>query len=162
MTTPDKIEKKTVLKAPIARVWKAISEPSQFGSWFGVAFAENTRFEPGKAVSGKMTPTKVDADVAKRQEPYAGKAFDITIDRVEENHLFSFRWHPFALEVGVDYSQEPTTLVVFELREVPGGTQLVITESGFDRIPLERRAKAFAANDGGWTKQAELVEKYLA
>jgi len=76
--------------------------------------------------------------------------------------LFSFTWHPYAIEPGVDYSKEPPTLVEFDLAEVPGGTSLTITESGFDRIPLERRAKAFAANDGGWTKQAELIGKYLA
>ena len=76
--------------------------------------------------------------------------------------LFSFRWHPFAMEKDVDYSKEPTTLVAFELEEAPGGTMLKVTESGFDRIPLERRAKAFAANEGGWTAQMKLIEKYLA
>ena len=109
-----------------------------------------------------MTPTKVDREVAKMQEPYAGKAFDCTIDRIEPMTLFSFRWHPFAIEPNVDYSKEPTTLVVFQLEEVAGGTQLTITESGFDKIPLERRAQAFAANDGGWTKQIELIGKYVA
>jgi hypothetical protein len=75
--------------------------------------------------------------------------------------LFSFRWHPFAIDPKVDYSGEPTTLVTFELEEVTGGTQLTITETGFDRIPIERRAKAFAANDGGWSKQVELIAKYV-
>lgn len=76
--------------------------------------------------------------------------------------LFSLRWHPFAVEPGIDYSKEPTTLVVFELEEVSGGTMLTVTESGFDRIPLERRAKAFASHEQGWTAQTELIEKYLA
>jgi hypothetical protein len=75
--------------------------------------------------------------------------------------LFSFRWHPYATDAAVDYSKEPTTLVVFELEDVPGGTGLTITESGFDRIPIERRAKAFEANEGGWTAQMTLIEKYL-
>jgi hypothetical protein len=84
------------------------------------------------------------------------------IERIEPMRALAFRWHPFAVDRSVDYSAEPTTLIVFELEEVSGGTQLTITESGFDRIPLERRAKAFAANDGGWTKQVELIAKYLA
>jgi uncharacterized protein YndB with AHSA1/START domain len=108
-----------------------------------------------------MTPTKVDPEVAKMQAPYEGRAFDITVDRIEPERLFSFRWHPFAIEPGVDYSKEPSTLVVFELAKVEGGTLLTITESGFDRIPLERRAAAFTANDGGWEKQTKLIEKYV-
>ena len=66
------------------------------------------------------------------------------------------------MEKDVDYSKEPTTLVAFELEEASGGTMLTVTESGFDRIPLERRAKAFAANEGGWTAQVKMIEKYLA
>jgi uncharacterized protein YndB with AHSA1/START domain len=108
-----------------------------------------------------MTPTKVDAEVARMQEPYKGMAFDYTVDRIEPMRLFSFRWHPFAIDPKVDYSKEPTTLVVFELEEVTGGTQLTITETGFDSIPLERRAKAFAANEGGWAKQVELIARYV-
>ena len=84
------------------------------------------------------------------------------VERVEPMSLFSFRWHPFAIERGVDYSAEPMTLVTFALEEVAGGTRLTITESGFDALPLARRAKAFAANDGGWIAQAELIAKYLA
>ena len=89
-------------------------------------------------------------------------AFDFTVERIEPMRLFSFRWHPFAIDPSVDYSAEPTTLVVFELAEVSGGTELTITESGFDRIPLERRAKAFSMNAEGWTAQAKLIEKYLS
>ena len=159
MSTTDRIEKKIVLRAPRERVWNAISDAKQFGTWFGVEF--DGPFVAGKPMKGRMTPTKVDRDVAKMQEPYAGKAFDCTIDRIEPMTLLSFRWHPFAIEPEVDYSKEPTTLVVFQLEEVAGGTQLTITETGFDNIPLERRAKAFAANDGGWTKQSELIAKYL-
>jgi uncharacterized protein YndB with AHSA1/START domain len=104
----------------------------------------------------------VDPEVAKLQVPHAGKPFHITVDRIEPMRLFSFRWHPYAIEPGTDYASEPTTLVVFELSEVDGGNTLLrITESGFERIPLARRAQAFTANDGGWTHQTKLIEKYL-
>ena len=159
MSTTDRIEKKVLLRAPRERVWHAISDAKQFGTWFGVEF--DGPFVAGAAMTGRMTPTKVDPEVARMQEPYAGKTFDCTIDRIEPMSLFSFRWHPFAIDPKVDYSKEPTTLVMFQLDEAPGGTQLTITESGFDKIPLERRAKAFAANDGGWTKQLELIAKYV-
>jgi len=159
MSNTDRIEKKVLLRAPRERVWRAISDAKQFGTWFGVEF--DGPFVAGQRITGKMTPTKVDPEVARMQEPYAGMAFDYTVDRIEPMTLFSFRWHPFAIDPKVDYSKEPATLVVFELEEVTGGTQLTITESGFDRIPLERRAKAFAANEGGWQKQIELIARYL-
>jgi uncharacterized protein YndB with AHSA1/START domain len=161
-SVPDRIEKKIILRAPRSRVWRAVSDAKQFGTWFGVAL--EGAFEPGKPMKGKIVPTKVDDEVAKMQKPHEGKSFDCTVDRIEPEHLFSFRWHPFAIEPGVDYSMEPSTLVVFELEEVDGGkaTQLTISESGFDKIPLPRRAAAFTANDGGWTHQAKLIEKYLA
>jgi uncharacterized protein YndB with AHSA1/START domain len=158
-SSTDRIEKKVLLRAPHARVWQAISDAKQFGTWFGVEF--DGPFVAGERITGRMAPTKVDPAVAKMQEPYAGMKFDYTVDRIEPMRLFSFRWHPFAIDPKVDYSGEPTTLVVFALEEVTGGTQLTITETGFDRIPLERRAKAFAANEGGWSKQVELIAKYL-
>jgi uncharacterized protein YndB with AHSA1/START domain len=158
-TDTDRIEKKVLLRAPRERVWRAISDSREFGTWFGVQF--DGPFVAGKRMTGRIVPTKVDAEVAKSQKPYEGAAFDITVDRVEPERLFSFRWHPFAVDASVDYSKEPTTLVVFELAAVSGGTMLTITESGFDRIPLERRAKAFTANEQGWTAQAKLIEKYL-
>jgi uncharacterized protein YndB with AHSA1/START domain len=159
-SSTDRIEKKILLRAPRERVWHAISDSKQFGSWFGVEF--KAPFVAGAHMMGRMAPTKVDPEVAKNQEPYAGALFECTVESVEPMRLFSFRWHPFAVDPGVDYSGEPSTLVAFELEEVAGGTRLTITESGFDRIPLERRAKAFAANDGGWTAQSRLIEKYLA
>jgi uncharacterized protein YndB with AHSA1/START domain len=155
----DHIEKKITLRAPVARVWRAISDAREFGAWFGVAF--DGPFVAGERITGRIRPTTVDPEVAKLQAPHEGKAFDFTVDRVEPPRLISFRWHPFAVEPGVDYSKEPTTLIVFELTEVENGTLLRITESGFDRIPLERRAKAFAANEGGWEHQLRLIEKYL-
>ena len=156
----DRIEKKILLRAPRERVWGAISEARQFGTWFGVEF--DGEFVAGARLTGKITPTKVDPEVAKSQQPYSGKAFEIEVDRIEPMRLLSFRWHPFAVEPGLDYSKEPATLVAFELEPAAGGTMLTITESGFDRIPLARRAKAFAANDQGWLAQTKLLEKYLA
>src|SRR5438132_974494 len=145
ITSTDRIEKTILLRAPSDRVWRAISDWKEFGSWFGVEF--DGPFVAGTRVTGRIVPTKVDAEVAKAQEPYAGMAFECSIERIEPMRLFSFRWHPFAVDSGVDYSAEPTTLVAFELQEVTGGTKLTITESGFDGIPLERRAKAFASNE---------------
>jgi uncharacterized protein YndB with AHSA1/START domain len=156
----DRIEKKVVLQAPRERVWRAISDAREFGAWFGVAF--DGAFAAGARLTGRVTPTRVDAEVARSQEPYAGKTFEIVVDRIEPMRLLSFRWHPFAVEAGVDYTNEPATLVVFELQEAAGGTLLTITESGFDRIPLQRRAQAFTANDQGWAAQTRLIEKYLA
>lgn len=158
--TTDRIEKKIVLKAPLDRVWRAISDSNEFGAWFGVAF--DGPFVQGTRLKGKIVPTTVDAEVAELQKPHEGKAFEITIDRIERMRRLSFRWHPFAIDPSVDYSKEPTTLVSFELEEVSGGTQLTIIESGFDRIPLARRAEAFKANEGGWEKQTQLIAKYLA
>jgi uncharacterized protein YndB with AHSA1/START domain len=156
----DRIEKKVLLKAPRARVWKALTDAKEFGEWFGVTF--DKPFAAGAVLRGVIVPTRVDPEVAKMQQPYAGKAFDITVDRIEPQNVFSFRWHPYAIEPGVDYSKEPTTLVVFTLEEQAGGVLLTVTESGFDRVPLDRRAQAFAANEGGWAMQMTLVEKYLA
>jgi uncharacterized protein YndB with AHSA1/START domain len=156
----DKIEKTVLLRAPRERVWRAISDPKEFGTWFGVEF--DGPFVAGARVTGRIVPTKVDAEVAKAQEPYAGAKFECSIDRVEAMRLFSFRWNPYGVEQGVDYSKEPTTLVTFVLEEAPSGTKLTITETGFDQIPLERRAKAFSANAEGWAMQAKLIEKYLA
>ncbi len=157
--TPDRIEKKIVLRAPLSRVWRAVSDSQQFGAWFGVEF--DGPFVAGQSMRGRMTPTQVDAEVAKMQQPYAGRPFDWSVERIEPERLISFRWHPFAIEAGVDYSQEPTTLVVFSLEPVEQGTLLTISESGFSKVPLERRAKAFAANEGGWEHQTKLLEKYL-
>ena len=159
-TTTDIIEKKVLLRAPLSRVWRAISDSYEFGTWFGVTF--EGPFVAGAPVSGKITGTRVDPEVAGLQKPHEGKAFNIIVEQMEPERLFSFRWHPYAIEPGGDYSKEPTTLVTFRLEETPDGVQLTVTESGFDQIPLERRAKAFTANDGGWSHQMVLISKYLA
>jgi uncharacterized protein YndB with AHSA1/START domain len=160
VNSTDRIEKQVLLRAPRARVWKAIADAGEFGAWFGVKF--DAPFKAGALQRGVLVGTTVDDNVAKMQREHKHVPFEITVDRIEPERIFAFRWHPFAIERGVDYSAEPTTLITFTLEEVPNGTLLTVTESGFDRIPLERRAKAFAANDGGWTIQMTLVEKYLA
>jgi uncharacterized protein YndB with AHSA1/START domain len=154
----DRIEKKILLHAPRKRVWRALSDSTEFGTWFGVKF--DGPFTPGASMRGVIIPTKVNAEVAKAQKPYEGLPFEITIEKMEPERLFSFRWHPFAIEPGVDYSAEPTTLVEFVLEEVAGGMMLTVTESGFDQIPLARRAKAFTANEQGWGMIVKLVEEY--
>lgn len=156
----NQIQKSIVFKASPERVWAAVSDSTRFGAWFGVKF--DGPFVAGSAIAGTVTPTQVDADVARLQEPHKGKRFVIHVELIEPMTRFAFRWHPFAIDPNHDYSHEPMTLVTFELAEDPGGTRLTITESGFDQIPLERRASAFKANDGGWTHQLRLIEKYLA
>jgi uncharacterized protein YndB with AHSA1/START domain len=156
----DRIEKRILLRSPLARVWQAISEADHFGAWFGVAF--DGPFVKGARLTGRIVPTTVDPAIAKLQEPHAGKAFEFSVQDIEPMRKISFRWHPFAIEPGVDYSQEPTTLIEFELQEAAGGTLLTVSESGFDQIPLSRRAAAFKANEGGWALQTTLIAKYLA
>src|SRR5256885_7517128 len=156
----DRIEKKILLRAPLDRVWRAISDAKEFGTWFGVTF--DGPFVAGARLTGRIVPTKVDAEVAKAQEAHTGMPFEVSIDRVEPMHLFSFRWHPFAVEPGVDYSKEAATLVTFALEEAPGGTTLTITESGFDRIPLERRGEGVSAHARGGGAPGRVIEKHLA
>jgi uncharacterized protein YndB with AHSA1/START domain len=156
----DRIEKKILLRAPRKRVWRALADSTEFGSWFGIKF--EGAFTPGARLRGTIVGTKVDAEIAQKQKQYEGTPFEITVDRVEPERLLSFRWHPNAIERGVDYSKEPTTLVVFTLEEQENGVMLTVTESGFDQIPLGRRAKAFQSNEQGWGMVLQLIEKYLA
>ncbi len=157
--TSDRIEKKVLLRAPRGTVWRAISDSKEFGLWFGMKV--DGPFVAGKRVRAVITPTTVNAEVAKMQKPHEGKAFELQIEKIEPEKLFSFRWHPYAVEQGVDYSKEPTTLIIFQLEDAEGGVLLTVTESGFDQIPLARRAKAFQANEGGWAKQMELINAYV-
>src|SRR5690606_18980815 len=112
-----RIVKEALLRAPLERVWRAISDAQEFGSWFGVRF--DGPFVAGEPLTGQIVPTTVDAEVAKSQKPYEGQRFEITVDRIEPMRLFSFRWHPYGVDPQTDYSKEPTTLVVFELEERP-------------------------------------------
>lgn len=149
-TTTDRIERKILLKAPVSRVWRALTHAEEFGNWFGVAL-QGKNFSAGQRTQGQIT-----------YPGYEHVVFDIVIDRMEPERLFSWRWHPYAVDPKVDYSQEPTTLVVFELKEVEGGTMLTVVESGFDKIPLSRRDEAFRMNSGGWEAQMQNIEQHVA
>jgi uncharacterized protein YndB with AHSA1/START domain len=160
MLSTDRIEKNILLRASLKRVWRALSDSQEFGAWFGVKF--EGPFVPGSPLHGAIVPTTVNDEVAAAQKLYEGLPFDITVERMEPERLFSFRWHPFAIEPDVDYSAEPTTLVVFTLEEVADGVMLTVTESGFDQLPPERRARAFTANQQGWGMVIRLIDEYLA
>ena len=151
MDTPtDRIERKVLLKASRARVWRALSNAEEFGNWFGVNFKGET-FIAGKSVQGKIT-----------YPGYEHLVMEVLIERVEPERLLSWRWHPAAIEPSVDYSHEPTTLVVFELAEVDGGILLTVVESGLDKIPLARRATVLRLNTSGWDEQMRNIEKHVA
>lgn len=156
----DRVEKKILLRAPRSRVWRALTDSREFGIWFGVKFEEP--FLVGANMRGVMVTTSVNPEIAKAQKAYEGKPFDLTVVNIEPERLFAFRWHPNANDPNYDYSGEPMTLVEFTLKEVAEGVELTVTESGFDQIPLARRAKAFTANDRGWALVITLVEAYLA
>ena len=149
-TSTDRIERKILLKAPLARVWRALSDAKEFGDWFGVDFKGKT-FAAGKPVRGQIT-----------YPGYEHIVMEVFIERVVPERLLSWRWHPAAIDPAVDYSQEPTTLVVFELEEGAGGTLLRVVESGFDNVPLARRATAFRMNSSGWDEQMKNIEKHVA
>ena len=147
--TTDRIETQVTIKAPRSRVWRAVSDPKEFGEWFKVDMS-GVKFLPGQAVQAKMT-----------YPGYEGMPFEMVIDRMEPERLFSFRWHPYGIDPNYDYADEPLTLIEFVLEEVDAGTKLTITESGFDNVPLSRRAEAFRMNSEGWAIQAENVRKYV-
>jgi uncharacterized protein YndB with AHSA1/START domain len=145
----DRIEKDVLLRAPRSRVWRALTDAQEFGAWFGVKL--QGAFTAGARVQGQVTIPG-----------YEHVTMDITIVRLEPERHFSWQWHPNAVEPGVDYSAEPTTLVEFHLEEVPGGTRLTVVESGFAGIPLARRANAFEANEGGWAVQLENIGRHVS
>jgi uncharacterized protein YndB with AHSA1/START domain len=146
-TTTDRLEKALTLKAPRSRVWQALTDARQFGEWFQVSL--DGEFTPGATVTGTIT-----------YPGYEGKRLELLIDRIEPERLFSYRWHPG--DPNGDYASEPMTLVEFMLEEVSGGTRLTIVESGFDKLPLARRAAAFRMNDGGWNEQLQSIERHVA
>lgn len=144
-----KIEKQIFLKAPRSRVWRALTDPKEFGTWFRVKL--DNGFSAGARTSGNIT-----------HEGYEHIRFNVTVEQMVPDSMFSWRWHPHAIDPDKDYSREPTTLVVFELLEAPGGTLLKVTESGFDRIPLERREQAYRGNDEGWGIQVENIARHVS
>jgi uncharacterized protein YndB with AHSA1/START domain len=148
-TTTDRIEKRVVLRAPRARVWRAIADAAEFGTWFGVRL--HAPFAEGATLTGQITIPG-----------YEHVRMEMTIERIEPEQYFAYRWHPYAVDPQVDYSAEPKTLVEFRLEDAGDATALTIVESGFDRIPLARRAEALRMNEGGWTAQVQNIERHVS
>lgn len=144
----DRIEKSIHLKAPRARVWSALTDAEKFGAWFGVKM--DAPFQPQTAVHGRIT--------IKGYEHIHGHWH---IEAIEPQTRFSYRWHPYAIDPNYDYSKDPTTLVEFTLSDDGDGTLLTVVESGFDALPIARRAEAFSKNSGGWASQMKNIERYL-
>ena len=149
-TSTDRIERKVLIKGSRARVWRALGNAAEFGDWFGVDF-KGKSFAEGKHIQGQIT-----------YPGYEHLTMDVLIERIVPEQLLSWRWHPAAIDPKVDYSDEPTTLVVFELREIDGGTMLSVVESGLDKIPLARRADVFRMNSSGWDAQMENIKRHVA
>jgi uncharacterized protein YndB with AHSA1/START domain len=148
MPDQDRIEKRAVLRGSRARIFRALTDASELGTWFRARF--DGSFVPGKTV--------------KAQVLYPGAEhlhFTLRVERIEPERYFAFRWHPAPVDPKADYSKEPTTLVEFSLEETPGGVALTVVESGFARIPAARRAEAFRMNEQGWNQQVSNLERYL-
>jgi uncharacterized protein YndB with AHSA1/START domain len=145
----DRIEKRVELKAPVARVWRALTDYREFGEWFRVKI--EGPFVAGEVSRGHIT-----------YPGYEHLKWEAVVKAIEPERLFSFTWHPYAVDPKMDYSQEPQTLVEFRLEKTAEGTLLTVTESGFDKIPAARRAEAFPRNEGGWTEQMKNIERHVA
>lgn len=148
MSETDRIEKSIELKAPVSRVWRALTNHEEFGAWFRVKI--DAPFVPGKVSIGHIT-----------YPGYEHLKWTAVVKTMEPERLFSFTWHPYAVDPDKDYSQETPTLVTFMLEKIPTGTLLRVVESGFDKIPAGRRAEAFRMNDGGWAEQMKNIAEYL-
>jgi uncharacterized protein YndB with AHSA1/START domain len=147
-STTDRIEKRIELRVPPARVWRALTDHKEFGEWFRVNL--QSPFVPGKATRGRIM-----------YPGYEHLIMEVVIQKMEVERLFSFHWHPYAVDPKVDYSKERPTLVEFKLEKTAGGTLLIVTESGFDSIPAARRDEAFRMNSGGWSEQLKNIETYV-
>ncbi len=137
------------LKAPVSRVWRALTDYREFGEWFRVKL--EGPFEVGKIAGGFIT-----------WPGYEHLRMEVVVQKIEPERFFSYAWHPYAIDPKVDYSEEAPTLVEFRLEKSAKGTLLTVTESGFDKIPSERRAEAFRMNDNGWSQQVKNIETYVA
>jgi uncharacterized protein YndB with AHSA1/START domain len=144
----DRIEKRIELSAPVSRVWRALTDYREFGEWFRVKL--DGPFEPGQAATGHIT-----------YPGYEHLKWEAVVQKMEPERLFSFTWHPYAMDQSKDYSDETPTVVEFTLQKTANGTLLVLTESGFDKIPADRRADAFRMNDRGWAEQMKNIESYV-
>jgi len=155
----DRIEQSIEVQAPRSRVWQALVNPEEFAAWFGIE--GDGPFAPGARLRGTLVGTTVDAEVAKAQRTHEGVTFDLVVAQIEPERRFSFRWHPNAVDQSVDYTAEPMTLVEFVLEETPKGTRVTVAESGFDGIPLTRRAQAFDGNKEGWRIMLGVLGSYV-
>ncbi len=145
----DRIEKRIELRAPVSRVWRALTDYREFGEWFRVKL--DGPFAPGQVSRGHIT-----------YPGYEHLKWEAVVQAMEPERLFSFTWHPYAVDSNADYSQEPPTLVEFRLEKTASGTLLLLTESGFDKIPATRRAEALRMNEGGWAEQMKNIEAHVA
>lgn len=149
-TDTDRIERSIDIQAPRARVWRALADATEFGSWFGVNLAGEA-FVAGGRVRGHIT-----------HPGYEHLQFEARVEQVEPERLLSFYWHPYAIDPAVDYSQEEPTLVRFTLEDGPdGGTRLTVVESGFDKVPAARRLEAFRMNSQGWEAQVGNIARHV-
>ena len=144
----DSIKKVVEIAAPVERVWRALADYREFGSWFGVAL--ETPFIVGQVSRGYIT-----------NPGYENLLMEMLITRLDPPRVLEYTWHPYAVETGVDYSAEEPTLVVFTLEPTPSGTRLTLVESGFDRLPAHRRADAVRMNDGGWEHQMGAIREHV-
>ena len=144
----NRIEKRIELKAPVSRVWRALTDYREFGEWFLVKL--EGPFVPGQVTRGHIT-----------YPGYEHLKWEAKVQKMEPERLFSFTWHPYAVDPHVDYSKETPTLVEFRLEKTPGGTLLVLTESGFEKVPSDRRDEAYRMNEGGWSEQMKNIERYV-
>ena len=144
----NRIEKRIELKAPVSRVWRALTDHREFGDWFRVKL--DGPFVPGEISRGQIT-----------YPGYEHIKWQAVVQKMEPERLFSFTWH-HSLDADADISKEPTTLVEFRLEKIESGTLLTLTESGFENLPNDLRVEAFRRNDGGWTEQMKNIESYVA
>lgn len=144
----DRIEKRIELRAPVSRVWRALTDYREFGEWFRVKL--EGPFVPGQVSRGRIT-----------SPGYEHLKWEAVVQKMEPDRLFSFTWHPYAVDPKIDYSKEPQTLVEFRLEKTASGTLLSVTESGFDKIPKDRRFEAFRMNEGGWAEQMRNIERHV-
>jgi uncharacterized protein YndB with AHSA1/START domain len=145
----NQIEKRIEIASPVSRVWRALTDSRQFGEWFLVRM--EGPFVAGQPVAGQIT-----------HPGYEHVRMQIVVKAIEPERLFSFTWHPYAVDPKVDYSQEESTLIEFRLQPTTGGTLLTVTETGFDKIPAARRAEAILRNDSGWAQQMKNIQAYVS
>lgn len=145
----DRIEKQIMLNASSARVWRALTDHREFGEWFGVSL--ESPFVRGKTTRGRIT-----------HPGYEHLVMELVVQQMVSGQLFSFQWHPYAVDPAVDYSDEPPTLVEFRLEKAANSTLLILTESGIDALPAARRDEAFRMNSGGCAQQMNNIQAHVS